>query len=87
MKVKSTQAKIGDWVFVLLCVIISIICVVPMVNLAAKSLSGTEFLIRHDVYLWPKGFNLDAYKMGYDIMDEDLKELGYKTGFGENNRF
>ena len=62
MKVKSTQAKIGDWVFVLLCVIISIICVVPMVNLAAKSLSGTEFLIRHDVYLWPKGFNLDAYK-------------------------
>lgn len=32
-------------------------------------------------------FNLDAYKMGYDIMDQDLKELGYKTGFGEHNRF
>ena len=31
--------------------------------------------------------NLDAYKMGYDIMDEDLKNLGYKTGFGENSRF
>ena len=27
--------------------------------------------------------NLDAYKMGYDIMDQDLKELGYKTGFGD----
>lgn len=31
--------------------------------------------------------NLDAYKMGYDIMDQDLKELGYQTGFGEHSRF
>ncbi len=62
MKVKSTQAKIGDWIFVLICVVIAAICVIPMVNLAAKSLSGTEFLIRHEVYLWPKGFNLEAYQ-------------------------
>lgn len=27
--------------------------------------------------------NLDAYKMGYDIMDKDLEDLGYKTGFGD----
>ena len=33
------------------------------------------------------GINLDAYKMGYDIMDEDLRQLGYKTGFGETHRF
>jgi Pyruvate/2-oxoacid:ferredoxin oxidoreductase gamma subunit len=31
--------------------------------------------------------NLDAYKMGYDIMDEDLKNLGYKTGFGESRKW
>ena len=62
MEIRSASSKVGDWIFVLICVIISIICVVPMVNLAAKSLSGTEYLIRHDVFLWPKGFNLDAYK-------------------------
>ena len=62
MKIRSTSSKIGDWIFVIICVIISIICVVPMLNLAAKSLSGTEYLIRHDVFLWPKGFNIDAYK-------------------------
>ncbi len=61
MKVKSLSAKIGDWVFVFICVIISIICVLPMINLAAKSLSETHFLIRHEVYLWPKGFNFEAY--------------------------
>ncbi len=61
MKVKSTSAKIGDWVFIVLCVLVSIICVVPMLNLLAKSLSSTEFLVRHEVSLWPKGFNVDAY--------------------------
>ena len=61
MKVKSNKAKIGDWVFVFICIIISLICVIPMINLAAKSLSGTEYLIRNDVYLWPKGLNFKAY--------------------------
>jgi len=62
MKIKSTSAKIGDWIFVLICVIVSIICIVPMLNLLAKSLSGTDYLVKHEVYLLPKGFNIDAYK-------------------------
>lgn len=32
-----------------------------MIHLLAKSLSGTDFLVRHEVWLWPKGFNFDAY--------------------------
>ncbi|MCM1127309.1 MAG: carbohydrate ABC transporter permease [Lachnospiraceae bacterium] len=62
MKVKSTTAKVGDWIFVIICVFISIICIVPMLNLLAKSLSSTDYLVRNAVSLWPKGFNLDAYK-------------------------
>lgn len=61
MKVKSTSYKIGDWIFVLICVLVSIICVVPMINLLAKSLSDTQFLVRNEVYLLPKGLNFDAY--------------------------
>lgn len=61
MKIKSTRAKLGDWVFVFICVLISIICILPMINLAAKSLSSTEYLIRNDIYLLPKGLNFDAY--------------------------
>ena len=59
--VKSTSSKIGDWCFVLLCVIVGAICLLPMVHLLAKSLSGTDYLVRHEVSLWPKGFNFDAY--------------------------
>jgi putative aldouronate transport system permease protein len=61
MKVKSRQAVVGDWIFVLVCVIVSLLCVLPMVNLLAKSLSGSYALVRNEVYLLPKGLNFDAY--------------------------
>ena len=59
--VRSTSSKIGDWLFVSLCVIVSAVCLLPMIHLLAKSLSGSDFLIRHEVWLWPKGLNFDAY--------------------------
>ena len=61
MKVKSTTDKVWDIVFVILCFLISAICIIPMLNLLAKSLSGTDFLVRNEVYLLPKGLNFDAY--------------------------
>ncbi|SES15970.1 putative aldouronate transport system permease protein [Butyrivibrio fibrisolvens] len=61
MKVKSKKAMFGDWIFVLICVIISLICIIPMINLLARSLSSTDALVRHEVYLLPKGLNFGAY--------------------------
>ena len=61
MKIKSTTGKIGDWVFVIICVLISLICILPMINLLARSLSGTDYLVRHEIYLIPKGINFGAY--------------------------
>ena len=61
MKIKSTKAIVGDWIFIGICLIVSLICVLPMINLLAKSLSGSEALVRNDVYLLPKGLNFDAY--------------------------
>ncbi len=59
--IKSKSAKVGDWCFIIICIVVSLICVVPMLNLLARSLSSTDALIKHEVYLWPKGFNLQAY--------------------------
>ena len=61
MRVKSFKTVLGDWLFVIFCVIVGLMCVLPMINLAAKSLSASEFLVRHEVYLLPKGFNINAY--------------------------
>ena len=60
--IKSAKTKMGDWVFVLICILVALICVIPMLNLLARSLSSADHLIRHDVYLLPKGLNFDAYK-------------------------
>jgi putative aldouronate transport system permease protein len=59
--VRSDGTKVGDIVFVAICVIISLVCLIPMINLLARSLSGTDFLVRREVYLLPKGLNIDAY--------------------------
>ena len=61
--VKSQSSKVGDWIFVFLCVIVAAICLLPMIHLLAKSLSDTDFLVRHEVWLWPKGTNIDSYTM------------------------
>lgn len=63
MKVKSNKTKLGDRVFVLIGIIVMVICLVPMLNLAAKSLSSTDALVKDMVYLWPVDINFDAYAM------------------------
>ncbi len=61
--IKSKAVKAGDWVFVLICVLVSAACLLPMLNLLARSLSSAEFLVRREVYLWPKGWSVSAYEM------------------------
>ena len=61
--INSNKTTIGDVVVVSLCIILIIVCLLPMLNIFARSLSSTEALIRNQVTIWPKGFNVDAYKM------------------------
>jgi putative aldouronate transport system permease protein len=38
-----------------------IICLLPLLNVVARSLSSPTALVRNEVLLWPVGWNLDAY--------------------------
>ncbi len=60
--IKSKRTKLGDIIVVILCLVLIFICLVPMLNVLARSLSSTTYLIRNEVLLWPKGWNLDAYR-------------------------
>ena len=51
----------GDWVVVFLCVLLIIVCLLPLLNILARSLSSATALVRNEVLLWPIGFNIDAY--------------------------
>jgi len=48
-------------VVVILCLLLILICLLPLVNIIARSLSSATALVRNEVLLWPVGFNLDAY--------------------------
>ena len=59
--IKSWKTKVGDWIIVLICCVLIFICLVPLLNVLARSLSDTYYLNRNEVLLWPKGLNFDAY--------------------------
>ena len=60
--IKSKSTKDGDIIIVVVCLILIFICLLPMLNVLARSLSDTQYLIRNEVTLIPKGLNFEAYK-------------------------
>ena len=60
--IKSRKTKAGDLVIALLCFIFMLLCLLPMLNVLASSLSESKYLIRNEVYLWPKGWNFESYE-------------------------
>lgn len=42
--------------------ILSVICLIPFIHVMAVSLSGNSAVIANNVFLIPKGLNIDAYK-------------------------
>ncbi len=61
--IKSKTTKLGDWIVAFFCLLLIIICLLPLVNILSRSLSSSEALIRNQVGLWPVGFNTEAYHM------------------------
>lgn len=61
--IKSKKTKMGDLIIAFLCFLLILICLLPLLNVLARSLSAKEALIRNEVFLIPKGFNLEAYQM------------------------
>ena len=49
--IKSRRTRVGDLVIAL-----------PMIHVLAASLSTPDALIKNEVFLWPKGWNTEAYK-------------------------
>jgi putative aldouronate transport system permease protein len=64
IKTKSPGANpvtAGDIFITIMCAGLILICLLPMVNLAARSLSSANALVRNQVTLIPVGLNWDAY--------------------------
>jgi putative aldouronate transport system permease protein len=60
--IKSKSSRFGDLVVAFICILLVAICLLPMVNILARSLSSFEAIVRNEVTLWPKGWNLESYR-------------------------
>ncbi|MDR0896761.1 MAG: carbohydrate ABC transporter permease [Oscillospiraceae bacterium] len=59
--IKSRSSKLADWAVALICVLLILVCLLPLLNILARSLSSARSLVRNEVVLWPIGWNIDAY--------------------------
>jgi putative aldouronate transport system permease protein len=59
--VKSKSSKIGDWIIVFICVLVILACLLPFLNIVARSLSSAEAMVKNQVLLWPVDLNFKAY--------------------------
>lgn len=59
---KAKSDIVFDVIIYIICILLIIICLVPILHVAARSLSSADALIKGKVILRPVGLNTDAYK-------------------------
>lgn len=59
---RRRRFDIWDALIRLVLIVASLACLLPLVHVASKSFSSDAFVIANKVYLWPKGFTIEAYK-------------------------
>ncbi len=62
VKKRRTRFDLWDALIHLVLILASLACTLPFVHVVAKSLSDDAYVIANKVYLWPAGFNIEAYK-------------------------
>ena len=60
--IKSRKTRMEDLAIAAVCFLLMLMCVLPMLHVLASSLSSAEYLVRNEVFIWPKGWNFEAYK-------------------------
>lgn len=55
------RVRVSDFVIAFIILILSLTCILPFLHVAAKSLSSNTAVMSKQVYLFPKGLNVDAY--------------------------
>lgn len=59
--VKSKKRKSDDIVIAVVCFIFILICILPIINILARSLSSPQALINSKVSFWPVEFTTESY--------------------------
>jgi putative aldouronate transport system permease protein len=77
--VRSTTRKAGDLFIALLLLLIILVCLLPMVNILARSLSSPQAIINRLVGFWPVETTLESYR--YVFLDPSFSRSMVWTVF------
>lgn len=66
---RSREDRIFDSINVLLLVLITIIVLYPLLFVLSASVSDPAIVVKGQLWLWPKGFNLDGYERVFQNND------------------
>lgn len=56
-----TRARFSDFAIAAFILLLSLTCILPFIHVMAKSVSSNTAVLSKEVYLWPKGININAY--------------------------
>ena len=56
------RIRLADYIIALIILLLCLMCILPFLHVAAKSVSSNTAVLSKSVYLWPKGFSLAAYQ-------------------------
>lgn len=59
--VKSRRRKIEDIIIAVVCFFFILVCLLPMINILARSLSSAQAMINNRVSFWPVDFTWESY--------------------------
>jgi putative aldouronate transport system permease protein len=59
---KLKAVTVGDIAIIVVVALLCLTCILPFFHIGAKSLSSTTAVLSKSVFLWPKGFTLEAYQ-------------------------
>lgn len=74
MRKESLGSRLFDVVNIMIMIMILIVVLYPILNIIATSLSGSVYVSKGSVTVWPKGFTLKAYG---DIFKDHFIYTGY----------
>lgn len=68
VKTKAIESSwtLFDIILTIILTMVAIVTIYPIVYIVAISFSETAYIVQNKVYLWPKGFNIEAYKQILD---------------------
>ncbi|MDR0321962.1 MAG: carbohydrate ABC transporter permease [Treponema sp.] len=78
---KSKRTLIGDILIIIICFFVILVCILPMLNLLAQSLSSSQSVINGKVTFLPVLYNNDDFSHHYGITMESYKYVFLDPAF------